>query len=321
MLQVKFALHRMDGAISRFIVGAGFIAGAVMLVGKPDHAGAHGFAGDRFFPATILTDDPFVADEMSLPTFTRPPTGADGTHEYDLDFDISKRITPDLGFTLGYGWVRSHTPAMPTVTGFGSPLNTGLQYQLFINPEHELMALAGLNVSWAHTGRVAALGAPDFTTLTPTFDFGKGFGDLPDTVPFIRPFAITGNLSADFPTKTESAGIPNTNNFNYGFAFEYSLEYLQHHVKDVGLTAPFDHMIPLVEVAFTTPLNRITPGVRTTGTVQPGIIWSGPYYQVGAEAILPINTLSGKGLGGLVQLHFYLDDIFPKTIGQPLLQW
>jgi hypothetical protein len=28
---------------------------------------AHGFAGERFFPATILTDDPFVADEMSLP--------------------------------------------------------------------------------------------------------------------------------------------------------------------------------------------------------------------------------------------------------------
>jgi len=320
MLQVKFAFRRIDGAIFRFAVGAGLVAGAVMLVGKPDLAGAHGFAGDRFFPATILTDDPFVADEMSLPTFSRPPTAADGTHEFDLDMDISKRILPDLGFTAHYGWVSSHTPPMPTVTGFGA-LNTGLQYQLFIDPQREMMALAGLGVTWAHTGRVATLGAPDFTTLTPTFDFGKGFGDLPDSLPFIRPFAITGNLSVDFPTKTESAGIPNTNNFNYGFAFEYSLEYLQHHVKDVGITAPFDHLVPLVEVAFTTPLNRITPGVRTTGTVQPGIIWSGSYYQVGAEAILPINTLSGKGLGGLIQLHFYLDDIFPKTIGQPLLQW
>jgi len=320
MMHVKFAFHRMDGAIFRFLVGAGLVAGAAILVGKPDLAGAHGFAGDRFFPATILTDDPFVADEMSLPTFTRPPTAADNTHEYDLDIDIAKRITNDLGFTLGYGWVSSHTPLMPTVTGF-TGLSTGLQYQLFIDPQREMMALAGLNVSWAHTGRVAALGAPDFTTITPTFDFGKGFGDLPDSMPFVRPFAITGNLSADFPTKTESAGIPNTNNFNYGFAFEYSLEYLQHHVKDVGLTAPFDHMVPLVEVAFTTPLNRITPGVRTTGTVQPGIIWSGSYYQIAAEAILPVNALSGKGLGGLIQVHFYLDDLFPKTMGRPLLQW
>ena len=30
---------------------------------------AHGFAGNRFFPATLATDDPFVADELSLPTF------------------------------------------------------------------------------------------------------------------------------------------------------------------------------------------------------------------------------------------------------------
>jgi len=294
-------------------------AAVVILLSANSAALAHGFAGDRFFPATILTDDPFVADEMSLPTFTRPPTGADGTHEFDLDVDIAKRITPDLGFTLGYGWVSSHTPGMPTVTGF-SGLSTGLQYQLFINPQREMMALAGLNVSWAHTGRVAALGAPDFTTITPTFDFGKGFGDLPDSMPFIRPFAITGNLSYDFPTKSSSAGSLNPNNFNYGFAFEYSLEYLQHHVRDVGLTAPFDRLIPLVEVALSTPVNK-GQSRNTTGTVQPGIIWSGSYYQIAAEAILPVNALSGKGLGGLVQLHFYLDDLFPKTIGRPLLQW
>ena len=294
-------------------------AAVAILLSANSAALAHGFAGDRFFPATILTDDPFVADEMSLPTFTRPPTGADGTHEFDLDVDIAKRITPDLGFTLGYGWVSSHTPGMPTVTGFNG-LHSGLQYQLFIDPQREMMALAGLNVSWAHTGRVAALGAPDFTTITPTFDFGKGFGDLPDSMPFIRPFAVTGNLSYDFPTKSSSAGMPNPNNFNYGFAFEYSLEYLQHHVKDVGLTAPFDRLIPLVEVALSTPVNK-GQSRNTTGTVQPGIIWSGSYYQIAAEAILPVNALSGKGLGGLVQLHFYLDDLFPKTIGRPLLQW
>ena len=294
-------------------------AAVVILLSANSAVLAHGFAGDRFFPATILTDDPFVADEMSLPTFTRPPTGADGTHEFDLDVDIAKRITPDLGFTLGYGWVSSHTPGMPTVTGF-SGLSTGLQYQLFINPQREMMALAGINVSWAHTGRVAALGAPDFTTITPTFDFGKGFGDLPDSMPFIRPFAITGNLSYDFPTKSSSAGSLNPNVFNYGFAFEYSLEYLQHHVKDVGLTAPFDRLIPLVEVSLSTPVNK-GQSRNTTGTVQPGIIWSGSYYQIAAEAILPVNALSGKGLGGLVQLHFYLDDLFPKTIGRPLLQW
>ena len=306
-------------ALSRFIAGAALGAVAILLL-HPSIAGAHGFAGDRFFPATILTDDPFVADEMSLPTLTLSPPAPDGNHTYNVESDISKRLTPDLGFTASYSWSSVHSPAMPTVTGFG-PLTTGLQYQLFVNPEHEAIGLANLGVTWAHTGRVAALGAPDFTTISPGFDFGKGFGDLPRDLPWLRPFAITGNLSVDFPTKTESAGAPHPNNFNYGFAFEYSLPYLNCCVKDVGLAPFFNHLIPLVEVAFSTPFNRITPGVTTTGTIQPGVIWSGQYFQVGAEAILPANHASGHGIGGLIQLHFYLDDIFPNSYGRPISEW
>ncbi len=34
-------------------------------------AAAHGFAGQRFFPATPSTEDPAVADELALPTVTR----------------------------------------------------------------------------------------------------------------------------------------------------------------------------------------------------------------------------------------------------------
>ncbi len=134
---------------------------------------------------------------------------------------------------------------MPAVGGWGG-VTTGTQYQLFVNAPHEAMGLAGLDVTWGHTGRLS-VGAPDFTTLSPTFDFGKGFGDLPNSLPWLRPFALTGNLSFDFPTQTETGGMPNSNNFNYGFAIEYSLEYLQHHVKDIGLQAPYDRLIPLVE--------------------------------------------------------------------------
>ena len=298
---------------------AAAIAVAVLLSAN-SAALAHGFAGQRFFPATILTDDPFVADEMSLPTFTRPPPAADGSREFNLEADIAKRLTPDIGVTLGRGWKYLQNPGMPAVTGFGS-LRTGLQYQLFVNGPHEAIALIGLNVTWAHTGRVAALLEPDFTTLSPTFNFGKGFGDLAGAPSYLRPFAITGNLGFDFPTKTESAGTPNPDNFNYGFAFEYSLPYLQCCVKDVGLRRPFSQLIPLVEISFSTPFNRITPGVGTTGTVQPGIIWSGQYFQIGAEAIIPVTRTSGRGFGGLVQLHLYLDDLFPTTIGKPISEW
>jgi hypothetical protein len=153
--------------------------------------------------------------------------------------------------------------------------------------------------------------------LSPTFNFGKGFGDLPESLPWLRPFAITSNLGVDFPTKTQSAGTPNPNFFNFGFAFEYSLEFLQHHVMDVGLNPPFDRLIPLVEVSFSTALNRGSGG-QTTGTIQPGFIWAGQYFQVGAEAIIPGSRITGHGYGGVVQLHFYLDDLFPNSIGRPL---
>jgi hypothetical protein len=291
------------------------LAAAIGSLDLP-RAAAHGFVGDRFFPATILTDDPFVADEMSLPTFTRDPTAADGTQTFGFDFDVSKRLTPDIGITISQGWQHLKAPGLPGVTGL-TGFSTELDWQFFKDAPHEATAMLGLHESWAHTGRVQALGAPDFTTLSPLIDFGKGFGDLPDSLPWLRPFAVTGNLSLDFPTKTQSAGSPNPNNFNYGFAFEYSLPYLQQNVKDIGLPEPFKWMIPIVEVSYSTALNR-GQGGQTTGTIQPGVIWSGQYMQIGAEAIIPINRASGHGYGAVVQLHFYLDDIFPNSFGRPL---
>jgi len=301
------------------VINRGLAAATVAALLPGVEAGAHGFAGDRFFPATILTDDPFVADEMSLPTVTLNPTQSDGSRELGVATDLSTLITPKWDFTIGTEWQHLWMPGAPNATGFGG-LDTGTQYQLFINGPHEAIALAGLDVNWGNTGRVQALGAPAFTTISPTFDFGKGFGDLPDSLPWLRPFALTGNLSFDFPTETESNGVPNPNNFNYGFAIEYSIPYLQSQVRDLGLGAPFNRLIPLVEFALTTPLNRGQTG-KTTGTVQPGVIWAGSYFQVGAEMIIPTNSLSGHGIGGVVQLHFYLDDLFPNSIGRPISQW
>ena len=70
---------------------------------------------------------------------------------------------------------------------------------------------------------------------------------------------------------------------------------------------------------FQTPVaNNFGQSWVTTGTVNPGVIWVGNYFQVGVEAIIPINRSSGTGVGVMGQLHLYLDDIFPTTIGRPL---
>ena len=60
---------------------------------------------------------------------------------------------------------------------------------------------------------------------------------------------------------------------------------------------------------------------RTTGSVNPGIVYVADKVQIGAEAIIPINRVSGEGVGLLAQLNFFLDDIFPTTFGRPVIDF
>jgi hypothetical protein len=106
----------------------------------------------------------------------------------------------------------------------------------------------------------------------------------------------------------------------YGGSLQYSMPYLKSQVKDLGLPDFINHLIPLVEAQFSTPVaNNLGNSSVTTGTINPGVIWVGSYFQVGLEAVIPVNRDSGTGVGFLGQIHLYLDDIFPKSYGQPLI--
>ena len=85
------------------------------------NAFAHCFVGARFFPATLATDDPCVADEMSLPTVAWSRTGdVPPAKELDISGEISKRITEDFGISIGDGWTQIRQPGSPTIAGFGN---------------------------------------------------------------------------------------------------------------------------------------------------------------------------------------------------------
>src|ERR1700733_5030472 len=86
--------------------GAVFFAVSLLtFVAGPLTAFSHGFAGDRFFPATLTTDDPFAASELSLPTFTemRQP-GQPSTKNFDLSSDISLLLFPNIALAIGDGY-------------------------------------------------------------------------------------------------------------------------------------------------------------------------------------------------------------------------
>jgi hypothetical protein len=283
---------------------------------------AHCFVGARFFPATLVIDDPCVADELSLPTVDwfqtadMPPA-----NEWDVSAEISKRITEDFGVSIGDTWSQISQPGGFRMAGFGD-LETTFQYQLMKNDEHELAMLLGLIVDWGGTGAVDSGIGSRYSLLTPTYYFGKGFGDLPEDAGWVRAFAVTGQVGYQIPTESydplQNLFIPQM--LVYGASLQYSMPYLKSEIKDLGLPDFINHLIPIVEAQFSTPVaNNFGNSNATTGTINPGAIWVGTYYQVGLEALIPANRESGTGVGFIAQLHLYLDDIFPDTLGQPLI--
>ena len=291
-------------------------------------AAAHGFAGKRFFPATVATEDPFVADELSLPTVSWRRFGASeegpAVRETDFAVDMSKRITDRLGIGFGATYKVLRPGEGDRQSGFDN-LEASVKYQFFTDAGHEAIVSAGVDWDIGGSG-TRRVGAEPFSTITPAVFFGKGFGDLSEDMRYWRPLALTGSLGVGFPTRSatrlvddegEESVERHPHTLEWNFALEYSIPYLQSFVKDMGIGAPFDRMIPVVEFAMSTPLDRGRGG--TTGTINPGVLWAGTYAQVSLEAVIPVNDRSGKGVGWLAQLHFFLDDLFPHSLGRPLV--
>jgi hypothetical protein len=296
--------------------------------------GAHEIVGNRFFPATLTIDDPGVNDELALPTVDNFKTGdVPPVRQRDISSEFSKRITEDFAVSFGttYTFLDSTDPTAAGANAFQN-LETTFKYRVFKNPEHEFVMSVGVSVEWGGSGD-ESVGADTFNTYTPNIYFGKGFGDLPDTLSWIRPVAVTGQIGYAIPGRSFNSSIgidPDSGNqivnttfnpqiLNWGLSLQYSMPYLKSAVIDLGLPDVINRLIPLVEANLQTPVsNTFTSGTTTTGTINPGVIWVGNTFQLGIEALIPINRQSGSNVGVIAQLHLFLDDIDPKGIGKPL---
>ena len=310
------------------------LSGLVIVLVPFSESAAHEIVGNRFFPATLGIDDPGVNDELALPTVDSFKTGdVPPVRQRDISAEFSKRITEDFGISFGstYTFLGPTDPTAAGANGFQN-LDTTFKYRVFKNAEHEFVMSLGLSIEWGGTG-AANVGAETFNTYTPNIYFGKGLGDLPDTLSWIRPVAITGQVGYAVPARnfTTTFGIdPDSGNptvdtefhprvLNWGGTLQYSMPYLKSAVVDLGLPEFINHLIPLVEANLQTPVaNTLTSGTMTTGTINPGVIWVGNTFQVGIEALIPINRQSGTNIGVIAQLHLFLDDIDPHGIGKPI---
>lgn len=284
----------------------------LMLLLMPACGYAHGFAGKRFFPATLAVDDPFVADEagMVLGNRTTPNAAGTSTDTTDLALDYTKSVTPRFALSVGADYLHLRPAGMPAQNGFANSV-VGGKYLAYLDEDDEALVSLGATVEAGGSGS-ARVGAEPGSTLSPTLYFGKGFGNLPDTLQYLRPLAVTGTLAPNVSASDLSVRTATT-----GLTVQYNLNYLQSFVRDFGWGAPFDHMVLVVEF----PLQACTAGGcggQTRGTVNPGVIWIGRYYQLGLEATVPLNGASGTHTGIMAQLHFFVDDLYPESLGRPL---
>ncbi len=276
-------------------------------------AWAHVVCGDRTFPATLTMDDPGVGDELSLPTiqYNRIPNDAGGGHTTTYGYEWDKTITENFGFAIN-GDYFTQSSGGTQLQGWDN-ITLTLKYEFLCSGSNEAAASFGLVREFAKTGSshlVSAGAINSVSSTAPTFYFGKGLGDvLPG---YLRPLAVTGELSYAFSDSPNAS----PNEWDYAASLQYSIPYLQQHVKDLGLPEAIGHLIPLVEFSFSAPR-----GQATTGTIAPGILYEADTWQLGLEATIPANraTWQQNGIGFVAQFHLFFDDIFPDSLGKPLI--
>ena len=114
-----------------------------------------------------------------------------------------------------------------------------LKSLLYKNEMHEVMVSTGVAWGIGHSG-AQGVGANKPDTILPGIFFGKGFGDAPDSLSWLRPFAITGAITLEHPMTGTSINscidqqtgqlgpmlTRNVDTLHWGFSLQYSTFYL-----------------------------------------------------------------------------------------------
>ena len=299
------------------------------MLGGVHSAHAHGIAGNRFFPGTLTFDDPAVADEAIVPDFSSAKHPGEGGDVVDNRFDgaFFRLLTPNLGVAIESAWVHRNW-GNSLRSGF-DVTSLGIKGLAYRNDLHETLVSAGLSWGIGHSG-AQGIGANAPDLLRPGIFFGKGFGDLPDGLAWLRPFGVTGAVSLDHPMTGSSINygidemsgqlLPtltrNVDTLHWGFAVEFSTLYLTSRFTPGKLPKqePLNQLVPLVEFSFDSPR-----GEKTSATLNPGLSYVAVTWQLAVEAIVPLNSQAGRSVGARAQLLLFLQDLIPSVFGKPLL--
>jgi len=307
----------------RHLPAAALISAAVLLHITP--LWAHAVCGSRVFPVTLTLDDPGVADELTLPQALFTRTAADGGlgpgHDTSWQFEYDKRVTEDFGFAFNDDYNVNQTDHSETQSGWDD-LTVTAKWAKCVDPDDDFQLGFGVIREFGRTG-TSHTGADEYGNTAPTIYLGKGLDEIP--VPMLQPLQFSGEFSFDLADKAYKSfggenNLGSTNQLFGSFSIQYSIPYLQTQIKDYGLPEPLAHLIPVAEFDWTSPTTN-NGNAPTTWVVAPGVIYLRTWYQIGVEALIPLNKAAGSNVGAIVQLHVFLDDLYPHSIGAPLLDF
>ena len=296
---------------------------------------AHAVCGSRVYPVTLTLDDPGVADELTVPQIVYTRAAADGgpgpSHDTSVQFEYDKRLTEEFGFALNDDYNVNQQNNAKTQTGWDD-LTVTAKWAKCVDPDADFQLGLGVIREFGRTG-TSHIGSDEYGNTAPTVYVGKGLDEIP--LPMLQPLQFSGELSyaiADkefkqFTVTNKLTGATSAranngyaNSWSGAFSVQYSIPYLQNQIKDFGLPEPLAHLIPVAEFNWASAAAS-AGGSPTSWTMAPGFIYLRTWYQVGVEALVPLNKAAGTNIGFIVQFHVFLDDLYPHGLGAPLVEY
>lgn len=285
----------------------------IILVLWPTALWAHGVVGKRLFVEPMVAEDANVFSEYDVvvPSYIKEEEG----EELELGTSLTLQLTENFGVEVEGEWVSLDPEEGSGETGMANP-EAVFKYVAFSSPAHEWIATVALEVEFPYGAE--EVGAEEFWGFGTGFFYGKGFGDLPEGLLYLRPLMLQGDAVVHHHLTKEAEETHNT--LSYNFAIYYSIPYLQQFVKDVGIPWPLSRLFPMVELNYERVLNGPNAG-ELEGFARPGLLWVGKSVELGLAAVIPVaGEVKDEveiGITGIVSL--YLDDMFPEAFREPLL--
>jgi len=221
-------------------------------------------------------------------------------------FDYSKSIFPGFAIGVGMGYVDAKPPGDPSrnrLTNF----HIAPVLELLRSPEHEFIFSASLD--WD-------IGGSGSKSVCRQVFYLHADNQIRQRIRRpARYYGLSQTLRDDCKLSAMRFPAPVTafqiDRMGGGVGVQFALPSEQ--CARPGIQQFIAHLAPIVEFSFSSPLD--IGGGGTTGTFNPGLIWSGQHEQLAVEAIIPANHASG----GYHRRHCPASLLYGRSV--PELAW